>query len=342
MKYDGIEKYMGKIQHILCIQGMNVDQVQYAAQASENAFLVDKENDLCKGEILGINFEDVKEEFYISLSENDFCLLKQKYPKVLKSGQKLYIEFEVKHSYFDTLHKSVISAPISMIRKITPTSCSEVSSSITQSFRLNHECSYSHDLCLDEFQQLEALNMIIQSPPDYPVIVSGPFGTGKTRIVARAAFEFVNNGLQSRKVTRILLCAHHSKTIDTYLSRYLQPVFSQVPGVKIVKVMRRVEHSEPHWNSRNVMSKSIFDFRRDIVLGRHIKDKVLVIITTYTMSLHVANALSHSSTQFTHILLDEAAQVREPEAIAALSLGNSDTKVVIAGDSKQVYLLHNL
>ena len=40
---------------------------------------------------------------------------------------------------------------------------------------------------------------------------------------------------------------------------------------------------------------------------------------------------------FTHILLDEGAQSREPESIAPLCLADIDTKIIIVGDHKQVY-----
>ena len=317
---------------------MDADQIQYAAQASENVFLVDEsKSDLCKGEILSDNFDDVKKEFYISVNEVDFCILQQKYPHILLDGTQIYVEFEVKHSYFDTLHKSVINVPVSMVEKITFTNA--IYSGFSQSFGLTPHCpnSLDHDLSLDEYSQFDALSMIIHAPTHYPVIVSGPFGTGKTKIIARSTYEFAMNGLQTNTETKILLCAHHSKTIDAYLSKYLLPVFDKVNGVKIVKVVWRMGSYET--KSRNVISRSIYDFRCDVVLGRHIGDQVLVIITTYTMSLHVADALSNKSVHFTHILLDEAAQVREPEAVAALSLGNANTKVVIAGDSKQVHIL---
>jgi len=39
---------------------------------------------------------------------------------------------------------------------------------------------------------------------------------------------------------------------------------------------------------------------------------------------------------FTHILIDEGAQSREPEAVAPLSLADKHTKIVIAGDHMQV------
>ena len=40
---------------------------------------------------------------------------------------------------------------------------------------------------------------------------------------------------------------------------------------------------------------------------------------------------------FTHILIDEAAQAREAEIAAVLSLANEHTKVIIAGDHLQVW-----
>lgn len=45
---------------------------------------------------------------------------------------------------------------------------------------------------------------------------------------------------------------------------------------------------------------------------------------------------------FSHILLDEAAQAMECEAIMPLALANEDTRIVLAGDHMQVGLLHGL
>lgn len=39
---------------------------------------------------------------------------------------------------------------------------------------------------------------------------------------------------------------------------------------------------------------------------------------------------------FTHILLDEAAQAMECEAIMPLALASTDTRIVLAGDHMQV------
>ncbi len=55
----------------------------------------------------------------------------------------------------------------------------------------------------------------------------------------------------------------------------------------------------------------------------------IVVVTTFTTSLSITNAVGNKF--FTHILMDEGSQTREPEAIAPLSLASINTKIVIAG-----------
>ena len=64
---------------------------------------------------------------------------------------------------------------------------------------------------------------------------------------------------------------------------------------------------------------------------------VQLIVTTLATSRHLDGIIKQG--HFTHILIDEGAQSREPEAVAPLTLANRDTKIVIAGDHKQVILL---
>ena len=65
-----------------------------------------------------------------------------------------------------------------------------------------------------------------------------------------------------------------------------------------------------------------------------------VIITTFltATNLRQKEAESHQPLIFSHILIDEGAQTREPEAIGALAVAKEETKVVIVGDNKQVGL----
>ena len=68
---------------------------------------------------------------------------------------------------------------------------------------------------------------------------------------------------------------------------------------------------------------------RDDVIGHR------VVITTLAMSKHLIELqLNHGF--FTHILVDEAAQALEPEALIPLALAGPNTKVVFTGDHMQV------
>ena len=60
-----------------------------------------------------------------------------------------------------------------------------------------------------------------------------------------------------------------------------------------------------------------------------------VVITTLAMSQHLFQ-LQLNRGFFTHILVDEAAQALEPEALIPLALAGQNTKVVFTGDHMQV------
>ena len=321
----------GRHYYVGYIYGMSHDQIQYATQASEAMFIIDREKneDICRAEILPANFGNVNKKFLIALPSSSIKHLMRKFG--IREGEscQVSVQFEVKHSYFDTLHKAVINTPQTMINKLFPTIGDTSKPLQTAARRINSE---SKELSVDEYGQLNALEVILQSPPNLPIIVAGPFGSGKTRVLARATYEFVTGGLSEQYRTRILICAHHTNTVETYIN-YLGPAFEGIRTIKIIKLMRK-----DSYRTSNIIHRSVRGFREDVRNGYYVSDHVLVIITTYTTSLHVADAIGSYNFHFTHILLDEVAQVREPEAIGALCLGTSKTKVVIAGDSKQVSL----
>ena len=68
---------------------------------------------------------------------------------------------------------------------------------------------------------------------------------------------------------------------------------------------------------------------REVVINHRV-----VIATLATSQLLLELHLSHGI--FTHILIDEAAQALEPEALIPLALAGPNTKVVLTGDHMQV------
>ena len=61
-----------------------------------------------------------------------------------------------------------------------------------------------------------------------------------------------------------------------------------------------------------------------------------VIITTLATARMLWKFYQDGRLRFTHILIDEAAQALEPECVTPLVMADATTKVVLAGDHKQV------
>ena len=328
-----------KPQFVGCIKGITGNQIAYATQSSEGLYFVDYGNDdkdVCKANILSCNFNTVEKAMYISLISKDATRLR----KCCGSTSFICdIEFEVKHGFFDTLHRAVISIPNYMILKLMPKI--EQFQAIPDS-QLQAECIHK---CLEvaSGSQLTALKAIFASSSRIPILVSGPFGSGKTRILARAAYEFAMDGLRRHNTTRILICAHHPASTQTYITDYFDEI-SVLDNkwrreVKVVRITRGIFRRDSHYNS---YFRNLSQFRREISEEKYLHEKCLVIVTTYMTSLQLLSIIKCDDWSFTHILLDEAAQVREPEAIAPLCLAGKESKIVIVGDSKQVSAIINL
>ncbi len=216
---------------------MNGDQIQYASQASEGLFIVHSVTgeDICKANLSSFNYYHIDQDFEIEMSMIDAKKFQEaNLEKVRGKWFRVDVEFEVKHSYFNTLHRAVISLPQSIIAKLLPDKIMSVKN-LSHITEVIPDCHQEDNLSVDKFGQLSALEAIIKKPPLAPIILTGPFGSGKTRILGRSAFEFVKIGLSRNLKTRILICAHHSNTINAYRT-YLTSVLHHVQRVKIIQI----------------------------------------------------------------------------------------------------------
>lgn len=320
--------------HVGCLKGGSGDQIAYATQSSEALVFVDYDGkkDICRANILSYNFSTVEKELYISFSDRDVKELKKRLDD--ENSGVFHVEFEVKHGFFNSLHKAIVKLPDYIIRKLMPTK--EDFELAQREFSLEGKCEHKC-LQLNEDCQLAALKIIMSASSKVPVLVSGPFGCGKTRILARSAFEFIENGLKCKETTRVLICAHHPASTQTYITSYLHEVRkgdrTWKESVKIVRITRGMFERQSVFNE---YFRNLSTFCKEVQRGMYLKEKHLVVVTTYMTSLQLVYILKNTSF-FTHILLDEAAQVREPEAVAPLCLATRDVKIVIAGDHKQVW-----
>ena len=174
--------------------------------------------------------------------------------------------------------------------------------------------------------QMHALRKIINSNPSKaPVLCVGSFGTGKTRVLARAAYQILFNDKQAK----VLICAHHQASADSFVQNYFGRMIDS--GWHCWRLIRLY----PKNYSNRVQKLEFQEYYMTIGMLRKLNKKsIRLVVTTFSTSLHLLEYLGQN--HFTHILLDEGAQTREPETIAPLCLANKNTKIVIVGDHKQV------
>lgn len=166
-----------------------------------------------------------------------------------------------------------------------------------------------------------------------PVLIIGPFGTGKTYTLAQAIKHILKE-----PDSKILICTHSNSAADLYIKDYLHSYVKS--GLKEATPLRIYYHKR--WVS--TVSSTVLEYcLTEVQNGTRIfKVPTLDDILKHRIIVVTLNIASHLSTiglprgHFTHILLDEAAQAIECEAIMPLALANEKTRIVLAGDHMQL------
>ncbi|OCT63161.1 probable helicase with zinc finger domain [Xenopus laevis] len=164
-----------------------------------------------------------------------------------------------------------------------------------------------------------------------PVLIIGPYGTGKTFTLAQAVKHILK-----QQETRVLICTHSNSAADLYIKDYLHPyVETGNPQARPLRVYFRnrwvkTVHPVVHQYCLISSTHSVFQMpqKEDILQHR-------VVVVTLSTSQYLCQ-LDLEPGFFTHILLDEAAQAMECETIMPLALANKSTRIVLAGDHMQL------
>ena len=183
--------------------------------------------------------------------------------------------------------------------------------------------------------QREIINKIaapaIDSPP---LVVFGPFGTGKTFTLNQAI-----RRISVDQNSRLLLCTHsnsaadlHVELLDTYLKKEkgiaaCKPLRIYTPLRKLSTVPDAVKEYCLIADKGEPTEALRLPTREEVVKHR-------VIVSTLSMSRALFDMDLHR--YFSHILIDEAAQALETEMLTPLTLAGNSTKVVFTGDHMQV------
>lgn len=301
------------------ISGTDGDKLSYAKQASEGSFII----------LDNQTFIQVKHvHAYVPKDANSnaivFALTKEANSKLVnwsrlaktRWSRDLQVHFELKHSYFQRLHNALDKISSGSIKKIMPNSENFIEDNRERSWnpgKPEYEC-----LELDSYQQ-RALRTILNCAPGAPVLVTGPFGTGKTRLLARAAYEI----LKSPR-SKVLICAHHQASVDTFI-KILGEVIDN-------DIMIRVIPNESYHSKIRDKYDHLFVPKYEVNYSLENAGIRLVVTTLGTSNLRIRS-------KFSHILIDEGAQTREPEIISPLHFAHEYTKIIIAGDHLQVLYL---
>lgn len=184
-------------------------------------------------------------------------------------------------------------------------------------------------------KQKEAV-LTITSPiniPLPPILLIGPFGTGKTFTLAQ-----IIKQLLSQSDARILICTHSNSAADLYIREYLHPWVES--GIADAKPLRIYYHKRWVATVNSTVQKyCLIELKGNTrVFKRPTVEDVYrhkIVVVTLSTSMELAS-LNLKKGYFTHILLDEAAQALECEAITPLALADSNTRIVLAGDHMQM------
>ena len=226
------------------------------------------------------------------------------------------IQFKLKHGYFGRLHEAINGVAPEVVQKLVPTP--KMLNRCIHSFKKHNsgedlKPAY-RSLYLDHMQ-LQALDFILHAPPAVPLLVAGPFGTGKTRLLARATYEILQ-----KKGRRVLICVHHQASADAFMD-----YFGEMKKGGWRCSVQRVTPN-PFYRLKRKEYKEYYTDKW------HTFDCSLTVTTLGTAPyMRIAK-----QGYFTDILIDEGAQAREPETIGPLCYADESTRIIIAGDHCQV------
>ncbi|XP_028380842.2 LOW QUALITY PROTEIN: helicase with zinc finger domain 2 [Phyllostomus discolor] len=164
--------------------------------------------------------------------------------------------------------------------------------------------------------------------PVAPLLIYGPFGTGKTYTLATAALEVIR-----QPHAKVLICTHTNSAADIYIQEHFHSyVASGHPEAAPLRVMY-TDRPPSQTDAVTLRYCCLTEDRRAFrpptraELERH---RIVVATTSQARELRVPAGF------FSHILLDEAAQMLECEALTPLRYALPGTRVVLAGDHMQV------
>jgi helicase MOV-10 len=142
------------------------------------------------------------------------------------------------------------------------------------------------------------------------------------------------------KANRVLLCTHTNSAADIHVE-LLHEYLNKTDGVAIqASKPLRIYDPERRVSTASLICRKYALIKDDTFLmptRRYAIDHRVFVTTLTTADLLTKLNVHHG--YFSHILIDEAAQAWETEALIPLALAGPNTKIVFTGDHMQVIIL---
>lgn len=163
-----------------------------------------------------------------------------------------------------------------------------------------------------------------------PFLLFGPFGTGKTKTLVELILQIIVH----MKDAKILVCTPSNSAADVFAVKLAKSknVISTSSLLRLYASHRPRNLVPPELEDCIYYDEAngLFD-----IPSLQALTKYKVIVSTCTTSAQLYG-MGIGKDHFTHIIIDEAAQVMEPEALIPLSLANTQCTIIMAGDPKQL------
>jgi helicase MOV-10 len=178
-------------------------------------------------------------------------------------------------------------------------------------------------------EQADAVGMILGCRGVPPYLIYGPPGTGKTMTLVEAILQLYT----SNRRANVLICAASNSAADHILEKLLSASYLIRPSdiFRLNAPSRQYDDVNPDFIRFCFFEDTVFKCPPMRALMRY-----RIVISTYMYS-STLQAEGIRRGHFTHIFLDEASQISEPEAMVPVSaFCGRDTVVVLAGDPMQL------
>ena len=312
----------------------NPDSAKYVMQTSQTITLVLTDREIVEADVISL-LSSSKVGYFLKLNMKDvpialndinaaifkaYCIGHQR--GISRPITRIKAKFN--HKNFQSLHQVLDNIPQVIIQKLFP--------SVSDAKKImKGKSDYDSKDMQSPFKtdnlQSEAIFCMLSVSAKTPFLLLGPFGTGKTHVLACATAAIVSD-----PSTRVLIATHHDESANNFISKYFGTIGSTKtlpPTVAPFRIVTKMMNDD-------MENKQYFFKFNDPMITKELLNERRIVVTTFLTVLHFASAKRVPRGYFTHILIDEGTQTCEPETIAPLIFADERTKVIISGDHLQV------